>query len=46
MFWKIRITTPIMEMMKYSNAGGQSSFIFLGNAIFIYKIIIEKKIIY
>jgi len=36
-----------MEIMKYNNAGGQRSFIFLGNAIFYYyyKIIIEKNIL-
>jgi hypothetical protein len=34
-----------MEITKYSNAGGQRSFILLGNAIFCYKIIVEKNIL-
>jgi hypothetical protein len=35
-----------MEITKYNIAGGQRSFILLGNAIFYYyKIIIEKNIL-
>jgi hypothetical protein len=34
-----------MEITKYNIAGGQRSFILLGNAILYYKIIIEKNIL-